>query len=166
FWHSLARTGLRDPEHEIYVSDDGASVAIWRGIDKWKLPPRDIARTLPALVSPPPPAPADSPSAAGCHGKGTPDRTALLPRVPRHQARPSGQGRRFGGDVAHARPVRQRGHVCLSGELQSPQHPLPRAPRVRRAKTDPGSQRWAGLDGDVAPTSDLSNSDAPQSAVN
>jgi GNAT superfamily N-acetyltransferase len=51
FWQSLARTGLRKPEHEIYLSNDGSSVAIWRGIDQWKLPPSDIVRSVPAMVS-------------------------------------------------------------------------------------------------------------------
>lgn len=51
FWRSLARMGLRKPDHEIYVSDDGSSAAVWRGIDKWKLPAGEIVRGLPAMVS-------------------------------------------------------------------------------------------------------------------
>jgi GNAT superfamily N-acetyltransferase len=51
FWRSLARTGLGKPDHEIYLSEDGASAAVWRGIDQWKLPPVEIARSLPAMVS-------------------------------------------------------------------------------------------------------------------
>lgn len=51
FWRSLARTGLGKADHEIYVSDDGSSAAVWRGIDQWKLPPLEVARALPAMVS-------------------------------------------------------------------------------------------------------------------
>ncbi|MHB8465266.1 MAG: GNAT family N-acetyltransferase [Acidimicrobiales bacterium] len=51
FWRGLIKQGLRTPDHEISMSDDGGSVAVWRGIDQWKLPPADIVRSLPSLMA-------------------------------------------------------------------------------------------------------------------
>jgi GNAT superfamily N-acetyltransferase len=50
FWTSLVKTGLAKPDHEIYVDQDLSGVAVWRGIDNWKLPPIEVARSLPAMV--------------------------------------------------------------------------------------------------------------------
>jgi GNAT superfamily N-acetyltransferase len=50
FWRTNAQTALRKPDHEIYIADDGSSVAVWRGIDQWKLPAGDIVRSLPAMA--------------------------------------------------------------------------------------------------------------------
>ena len=51
FWRSIARTGLRQPDHEIYIVDNGSSVAIWRGINQWKIPFGDMVRSLPAMAA-------------------------------------------------------------------------------------------------------------------
>jgi GNAT superfamily N-acetyltransferase len=50
FWSQLAKAGLAKPDHEIYVASDVSGVAIWRGIDKWKLPVREVAAALPATL--------------------------------------------------------------------------------------------------------------------
>ncbi len=50
FWRSNSQTALRKPDHEIYIADDGSSVAVWRGIDQWKLSAGDIVRSLPAMA--------------------------------------------------------------------------------------------------------------------
>jgi GNAT superfamily N-acetyltransferase len=50
FWASITKAGLAKPDHEIYVSNDASGVAIWRGIDKWKLPPSEVARAMPAMA--------------------------------------------------------------------------------------------------------------------
>ena len=51
FWRAMARLNLRKADHEVYMSDDSASVAIWQGVDKWKVPPADIIRWMPSMVS-------------------------------------------------------------------------------------------------------------------
>lgn len=51
FWRHLTRAGLARPDHEIYVGGDGASVAVWRGIDQWKVPGREVLTGLPASAS-------------------------------------------------------------------------------------------------------------------
>lgn len=51
FWRGSARVTLRKPDHETYLADDGASVAVWRGIDKWKVPVSEILPQLPGMVS-------------------------------------------------------------------------------------------------------------------
>lgn len=51
FWRGISRMGLRKPDHDIYVSEDGASTAVWRGIDQWKMSGGEVTRLLPAMVS-------------------------------------------------------------------------------------------------------------------
>jgi GNAT superfamily N-acetyltransferase len=50
FWTSLAKTGLAKPDHVIYVADDLSGAAVWRGIDKWKVPTSEVLRTAPAIL--------------------------------------------------------------------------------------------------------------------
>jgi GNAT superfamily N-acetyltransferase len=50
FWRNVAGTGLRHDDHEIYVTDDGHSAAVWRGIDKWKVPMLELVRSAPAML--------------------------------------------------------------------------------------------------------------------
>jgi GNAT superfamily N-acetyltransferase len=50
FWRSMVRNGLRDPGHEIHLADDGTSAAVWRGVDRWKLPTAEVVRALPAMA--------------------------------------------------------------------------------------------------------------------
>ena len=49
FWRSLVKTNLAKSD-EVYVADDLSGVAMWRGVDDWKLPPLDVARAVPALM--------------------------------------------------------------------------------------------------------------------
>lgn len=50
FWRNVAGSGLRHDDHEIYVTDDGHSAAVWRGIDKWKLSMLEMVRSAPAMI--------------------------------------------------------------------------------------------------------------------
>lgn len=50
FLTSLAKVNLAKPNHEIYVTDEGDGAAIWYGVDDWKVAPRDLVRTAPALL--------------------------------------------------------------------------------------------------------------------
>lgn len=43
FFAAELRGIMRDPEHLVLVADDGAAVAVWRGVDKWK---SGLAETL------------------------------------------------------------------------------------------------------------------------
>lgn len=51
FWRSMVKGALRVSDAEVYVTDDGGSAAVWRGIDRWRLPPSQIARDLPVMVA-------------------------------------------------------------------------------------------------------------------
>lgn len=51
FWRRFTRSGLAHADHEVYVSDDCTSTAVWRGIDQWKLPTREVLAALPAMAS-------------------------------------------------------------------------------------------------------------------
>lgn len=51
FWRALARSNLAKADHEVFLSADGASVAVWQGIDQWKVPPREILRWVPAMAA-------------------------------------------------------------------------------------------------------------------
>src|SRR5207253_2372458 len=50
FWNSLSKTALAHNDHDIFVSDDLDGVAVWRGIDKWKLPNSEVVKALPAMI--------------------------------------------------------------------------------------------------------------------
>jgi GNAT superfamily N-acetyltransferase len=50
FWRNVARSGLRHDDHEIYVSDDGHTAAVWRGIDNWKVPMLELVRSAPSML--------------------------------------------------------------------------------------------------------------------
>jgi GNAT superfamily N-acetyltransferase len=51
FWRNLARVGLRKDDHEIYVFDDGAAAAVWRGVDDWKVSFREMLGSAPAVLA-------------------------------------------------------------------------------------------------------------------
>lgn len=51
FWRNVASSGLRHADHEIYITDDGNSAAVWRGIGKWKVPMLELVRSAPAMIS-------------------------------------------------------------------------------------------------------------------
>jgi GNAT superfamily N-acetyltransferase len=50
FWTATAKVGLARADHEIYVSDDGTGVAVWRGIGKWKVPTSEVMRIVPSML--------------------------------------------------------------------------------------------------------------------
>lgn len=50
FWRWTVDSTLRHADHLAFVTDDGASAAVWRGIDRWKIPPADIVRSLPSTL--------------------------------------------------------------------------------------------------------------------
>ena len=51
FWRAMASTNLRKPDHEVYLTADGSSAAVWQGIDKWRMPVRALLRSTPAMLS-------------------------------------------------------------------------------------------------------------------
>jgi GNAT superfamily N-acetyltransferase len=50
FWRTITAIELAKADHEMFVSEDGASVALWKGIDKWKSRPGEMLRLAPAMV--------------------------------------------------------------------------------------------------------------------
>lgn len=50
FYDSLVGLNLRKPDHMVFTTDEGAGAAIWQPIDKWKVPPADLVRGMPALL--------------------------------------------------------------------------------------------------------------------
>lgn len=50
FFDSFLKGNLRKPDHLVYVADDGSGAAIWQPVDKWKVPPADLLRSVPAIV--------------------------------------------------------------------------------------------------------------------
>ena len=49
FWRAFTRLELAKPDHEVFVSEDGTSVALWKGVDRWKATPMEMVRVLPAM---------------------------------------------------------------------------------------------------------------------
>ena len=50
FFDAFLKQNLRRPEHLVFISDDGTGGAIWQPVDKWKVPPVDLLRALPAIL--------------------------------------------------------------------------------------------------------------------
>jgi GNAT superfamily N-acetyltransferase len=50
FFRILLRDEFRQPDHEVYLSEDGSGGAIWKGIDRWKTPLSVIIRQTPGLA--------------------------------------------------------------------------------------------------------------------
>ena len=50
FFDVFLKQNLRRPEHLVFVSEDGTGGAIWQPVDKWKVPPADLVRALPAIM--------------------------------------------------------------------------------------------------------------------
>jgi len=50
FFDAFLKQNLRKPDHLVYISEDGTGAAIWQPVDKWKVPPGDLVRSLPAMV--------------------------------------------------------------------------------------------------------------------
>lgn len=48
---AIAKQVLRRPDHLTFVSEDGTGAAIWHPIDKWKVPPLELLRAMPGVVS-------------------------------------------------------------------------------------------------------------------
>src|SRR3954469_13967711 len=46
FFDALVKSNLRRPEHLVLFADDGTAGAIWRPVDRWKVPPTDFMRGL------------------------------------------------------------------------------------------------------------------------
>jgi GNAT superfamily N-acetyltransferase len=50
FFDGFLNQNLRRDEHLVFMAEDGTGGAIWQPVDKWKVPPADLLRALPALV--------------------------------------------------------------------------------------------------------------------
>ncbi len=50
FFDAFLKNNLRQPDHLVFVADDGSGAAIWRPVDKWKVPPMDLLRAMPAFI--------------------------------------------------------------------------------------------------------------------
>lgn len=50
FFANVVGTQLRQDDHQVYVHDSGDAAAIWYGVDRWKVPPGQIVRGIPATV--------------------------------------------------------------------------------------------------------------------
>jgi GNAT superfamily N-acetyltransferase len=50
FFRILLQDELRQPDHEVYLAEDGSGGAIWKGIDRWKTPPSTIVRQMPGMT--------------------------------------------------------------------------------------------------------------------
>ena len=50
FFDSFIKANLRRSDHLVYVADDGSGAAIWQPVDKWKVPPMDLLRSVPAIL--------------------------------------------------------------------------------------------------------------------
>ncbi len=51
FWRRDVSLVLRHDDHLAFVTDDGASAAVWRDVDKWKSPLRESLALAPASVA-------------------------------------------------------------------------------------------------------------------
>ena len=47
---ALVEQAMRDPDHLVFVSDDGNGAALWRPVDGWKVPVVKMLRTAPTFV--------------------------------------------------------------------------------------------------------------------
>jgi GNAT superfamily N-acetyltransferase len=50
FFDTFLKINLSKPEHLVFVSDDGSGAAIWQPVGKWKVPPTELLRGLPAML--------------------------------------------------------------------------------------------------------------------
>lgn len=51
FFGKFAKLNLRRADHLVFVAEDGSGAAVWQPVDKWKVPPADLVRAAPALLS-------------------------------------------------------------------------------------------------------------------
>jgi GNAT superfamily N-acetyltransferase len=51
FWRAFIKLELARSEHEVFVTEDGTSAAVWKGIDKWKVPQLEMLRAAPAMIA-------------------------------------------------------------------------------------------------------------------
>ncbi len=47
---ALVNRALQQAEHEVYLAHDGSGAALWRGIDRWRMSPADMARLSPTAM--------------------------------------------------------------------------------------------------------------------
>ena len=50
FWRALVAAGLRRSTTEVHLSPDGATAAVWQGIDAWRVRPLEMLRTAPGVL--------------------------------------------------------------------------------------------------------------------
>lgn len=50
FFDGFLKANFRRPDHIVCVSDDGSGAAIWQPVDRWKVPPADLLRAMPAII--------------------------------------------------------------------------------------------------------------------
>ena len=50
FFEAILGFTLRQPDHLVFVSDDGRGAAVWQPVDKWKVPPWAMLRVVPSMV--------------------------------------------------------------------------------------------------------------------
>ena len=50
FWRAVVAAGMRRSTTEIHVSADGATAAVWQGIDAWRVRPLEMLRTAPGVL--------------------------------------------------------------------------------------------------------------------
>lgn len=47
---ALVRQALRHSDNLVFVTDAGTGAALWQPIDRWKVPPLDLLRTMPGAI--------------------------------------------------------------------------------------------------------------------
>lgn len=50
FFDGFLKVNLSKPDHLVLVDDDGTGAAIWQPPEKWKVPPRDLLRSMPSIL--------------------------------------------------------------------------------------------------------------------
>ncbi|MGI8792993.1 MAG: GNAT family N-acetyltransferase [Acidimicrobiales bacterium] len=50
FFSAMVKQTVRASDHLVFRTDNGAGAAVWRPVDKWKVPPMELLRSLPAVV--------------------------------------------------------------------------------------------------------------------
>lgn len=50
FMDAFLKINLAKPDHLVFTSEDATGAAIWQAPDKWKVPPTELVRALPAMV--------------------------------------------------------------------------------------------------------------------
>jgi GNAT superfamily N-acetyltransferase len=50
FFDSFLKINLAKPDNLVFVSEDGTGAAVWQPVGKWKVPPTELLRAMPAIL--------------------------------------------------------------------------------------------------------------------